>query len=74
MDKEQVRQWRQGWQAFEEFHLQELREASDEMRWRWLNAAIGIVKLIGAEQTLEQRDAEAEVVRQRWAILKRNCR
>jgi hypothetical protein len=72
MDREQVKQWRDGWQAFEAFHLQELREASDEIRWRWLNSAIGIAKLFGTEPTREQREAEVEAVRQRWVVLKRN--
>ena len=54
------------WQAVEEFERQELQTVTLELRWKQLNAVIGMA--IGLD-IFEPTEDETEVF-ERWAILK----
>jgi hypothetical protein len=63
---EALKAYRAGWQAVAEIERQELRNASLELRWRQLNAIIGLAIGLGIFKPAED---EIEVF-QRWAKLK----
>ena len=54
------------WQAVADIERQELQTASIELRWRQLNAVVGMALGLGI---LNSDDSEAEI-HQRWANLK----
>lgn len=64
-----LKAYRARWQAVEEIERQELQNATLELRWRQLNAVIGLAIGLGIYQPVED-DIE---VFQRWAKLKENA-
>ena len=72
MDRDQVRQWREGWLAVERFHRLEVQQLSDEERWRLLNVAAAMLKSLG--RPIHHDDDQIEEVRQRWLVLKQRHR
>ncbi len=68
MDKRQVREYRERYQAVAAIEAQEQRSATIELRWRQLNAILRLA--FGLELSITNTDDET-VVYQRWAKLKR---
>ena len=64
-----LKAYRARWQAVEEIERQELQNATLELRWRQLNAVIGLAIGLGIYQPVED---DIEVI-QRWAKLKENA-
>jgi hypothetical protein len=69
MDATTLKAYRARWQAVEEIERQELQNATLDMRWRQLNAVIGLAIGLGIYQPVED---DIEVI-QRWAKLKENA-
>ena len=70
MTREQVRAWRDRWQALADLERRELQTASLELRWRQLNAVVQMLQTLGITMSEKQDDVEA--VRRRWIALKRH--
>ena len=68
MNKSQVEQFRNRWQAVEAIQLEEMRSATLELRWRQLNAAYGM----GSSLQLSSGHSDEAQVYQRWAKLNEN--
>ena len=68
MDREQVRAFRDRWQAVAEVEREERRTASMALRWRQLNAVMRLARGLGLDA--RQMDDGEEIVWQRWARLK----
>ena len=64
-----LKAYRARWQAVEEIERQELQNATLELRWRQLNAVIGLAIGLGIYQPVKD---DIEVI-QRWAKLKENA-
>ena len=64
-----LKAYRARWQAVEEIERQELQNATLDLRWRQLNAVIGLAIGLGIYQPVED---DIEVI-QRWAKLKENA-
>ena len=69
MDATTLKAYRARWQAVEEIERQELQNATLDLRWRQLNAVIGLAIGLGIYQPVED---DIEVI-QRWAKLKENA-
>ncbi len=64
--KDDIRAYRQRWEAVERIQAEERRSASLELRWMQLNAAYGMAKGLG----LLRPDPSEWGVYERWAKLK----
>lgn len=64
--KEEIQAWKKRWEAVEEFERQELMSTPIELRWRQINAVIGLAIGLG----ILEYDPSEEEVYQRWATLR----
>jgi hypothetical protein len=64
--KQEMQDYQLRWKAVEEIQTEERRTATFELRWRQLNAAFGIAKVLG----LLQPDLSEMEIYKRWAKIK----
>lgn len=70
---EQVKAFKERWQAVNAFEADEQRATSIELRWQQMNALLRLAMALGLPLQ-ESGDAADEAVRRRWAKLKKDLR
>ena len=68
IQKEQMREFRDRWQAVAEVEANEQRSATIKQRWKQLNAVLLMAKGLGLP--IEESNEDDDIIYQRWAKLK----
>jgi hypothetical protein len=71
MDREQVKQWREGWAAAAAVEQEEDRRATVAERWRRFQAIMQMARALGwIGSVSEEREREVAVARAQWVKLR----
>jgi hypothetical protein len=68
IQKKQMREFRDRWQAVAEIEADEQRSATIKRRWKQLNAILFMAKGLGL--STEESNEDDDIIYQRWAKLK----
>lgn len=68
MDKQLAKEFRERWKAVASLEAEEQRAASLDLRWRQMNAILGLAMAL--KMPLIAPDRQEDIVRQRWVKLK----
>ena len=68
MDKQLAKEFRDRWKAIAAVEAGEQRAASLDLRWKQMNAILGLAMVL--KMPLMAPDRQEDIVRQRWVKLK----
>ena len=68
MDKQLAKEFRDRWKAIAAVEAEEQRAASLDLRWKQMNAILGLAMVL--KMPLMAPDRQEDIVRQRWVKLK----